>query len=173
MLPSPKDIEHCLGEAAAQGKPFDGEIVRTVLILDAVTEEYEAFALVSRGGGRCVAAGGFEVTLVSLETPVGRALQQCQTGETLPLGRVLVVDDSLTGSAEAKHRAEAEAKAKTTQGRKARQDETRRLAAEREEIKLREQEAFERRAAAHFECADAASEQVKRKGKPTQLKWPI
>ena len=173
MLPSPKDIEHCLGEAAAQGKPFDGEIVRTVLILDAVTEEYEAFALVSRGGGRCVSAGGFEVTLMSVETPVGRAIQHCQIGEALPLGRVLAVDDSLTRSAEAKCRAEVEAKAKTVQGREARQDEKRRLAAEREEVKLRDQEAFERRAAAHFEGADAASEQVKRKGKPTQLKWPL
>ena len=173
MLPSPKDIEHCLEEAAAQGKPFDGEIVRTVLILDAVTEEYEAFALVSRGGGRCVAAGGFEVTLVSVETPVGRALQQCQIGETLALGRVLAVDDSLTRSAEAKRHAEAEASAKTIQGQEARQDEKRRRTAEREEVKLREQEAFERRAAAHFDSADAASEQVKRKGKPAQLEWPL
>lgn len=50
MLPNPKDIEHCLQEAAWQGTPLDGEVLRTVLILNTITEEYEAFALVSRGG---------------------------------------------------------------------------------------------------------------------------
>ncbi len=173
MLPSPKEIEHCLQEDARQEKPFDGDILRTVLILAAVTEEYEAFALVSRGGGRCVAVGSFEVTLVSVETPVGRAMQQCQAGEMLPLGRALVVDDSLTRSAEVRRHAEAEATAQTIQGREARQDEKRRLAAEREELKLREQEAFERRAAAYFDSADAASEQVKCRSKNAQLEWPL
>jgi|GEM_PF-1286528 len=173
MLPSPKDIEYCLQESADQEKPFDGEILRTVLVLETVTEEYEVYALVSRGGGRCVSAGGFEVTLVSVESLAGRGLQHCQVGDTLPLGKVLAVDDSLTERAEAKCHAQAEAHTHMAQGREARQDEKRRLAAEREEAKLREQEAFERRAAAHFECADVTSEQVKRKGKNTQLEWPL
>lgn len=173
ILPSPKDIEQCLQEAADRGKPFDGEILRTVLILETVTEEYEVYALVSRAGGRCVAAGGFEVMLVSVESLAGRGLQHCQAGDTLPLGRVLAVDDSLTESAEAKRHAEAEATAQTIQGREARQDEKRRLAAEREELKLREQEAFERRAAAYFDSADAASEQVKCRSKNAQLEWPL
>ena len=167
MLPSPKDIEHGL-----QGKPFSGEILRTVLVLETVTEEYEAFAVVSRGGGRCVSAGGYEVTLVSVESSAGRAMQRCQAGDTLLLGRVLAVDDSLTKSAEAKRRAETEAIVQTSRGREVRQDEKRRLAAEREEAKQQAQAAFERRAAAHFEDRkDSGGPKPPRKD--TQLKWPF
>ena len=168
MLPSPNDIEQCLLHSIPpQG--CDGEILRTMLLAGPTCEQ-EAFAVVSRRGGRCVTAGGFDVLLVSLETPMGAALHVSRPGDDLPLGRVLAVDDSLTESAAAQRQAEADCQAESVRRREAKAAEARQLAATQAAARRQEQEAFERRAATHFECLNNKSGS-KSLGKVTQLEW--
>ncbi len=170
MLPSPNDIEQCLLHSIPpQG--FDGEILRTVLLVGPADEQ-EAFAVVNRQGGRCVAVGGYDVLLVSLETPMGAALASCRPGDPLPLGRVLAVDDSLTASAAAKQQTEADRQTHSARRRDANAAEALRRAAAREAAKQQAQEAFERRAAAHFESLkDSGGSKPPRQA--AQLEWPL
>lgn len=162
-------------------EPLRGEVRRTVLIADAETSEQEAFALVSHGGGQCVSFLGEEVQMVSIETSAGQAMLRCSAGDILLLGRVLAVDDSPTESAEIKRLMQTASAAHAVQCRQTRLDKKERLAAEREEARCLEQEAFERRAEAHFQRADAipdAAPKQTEKEKQTsaaaqQLRWPL
>ena len=168
MLPSPNDIEQCLLHSIPpQG--LDGEILRTVLLASPAGEQ-EAFAVVSRRGGRCVTAHGFDVLLVSLETPMGAALHISRPGDDLPLGRVLSVDNSPTESAAAQRQAEADRQAESVRRREANAAEARLLATAQAAARRQEQEAFERRAAMHFERLNNKSGS-KLPCKGTQLEW--
>lgn len=162
-------------------EPLRGEVRRTVLIADAETGEPEAFALVSHGGGHCISTSGGEVQLVSVETSGGQTLLVCSAGDTLRLGRVLAADDSPTRRAEAKRLAQTVSAAQAAQCRQTRLAEKERLAAEQEDVKRLAQEAFERRAEAHFQRVDALPHVVpkptakeKQKSKEAQqLRWPL
>ena len=168
MLPSPNDIEQCLLHSLSP-QVIDGEILRTVLLAGPAGEQ-EAFAVVSRRGGRCVAARGFDVLLVSLETPMGAALHISRPGDNLPLGRVLAVDDSPTESAAAQRQAEADRQSESVRRREASAAESRLLAAAQAAARRQEQEAFERRAATHFERLSNKNGSES-PGQGTQLEW--
>ena len=166
------ELTRLIAQAARRAEELDGEVFRTVLAADPATGEQEAFALVGHGGGRCVAAGGMSVSLVSLDSPAGRALRCCRPGDLLPLGRVLAADDSLTARAEARRQSEAEAAEQAARCRDRKAAEKQHEAAAREAAALREQEAFERRAAAHFQRPQASADGHAPPG-GKQLQWPF
>ena len=170
------ELTRLIVQAARLGEGLDCEVFRTVLVADALTAEQEVFALVNHGGGRCVSAGGANVSLVSAETPAGRVLRGCRPGDLLPLGQVLAADDSLTARAEARRQAEAASAEHVARCRNAKAEERQRQAAEKQQqaatrdaAKQQEQEAFERRAAAHFARAGDAAGRIKPKPHEEQL----
>lgn len=214
MLPSPKEVEQCLQDAAERHQTeihrlhaeranagdendaaqelsrlitdalrrletLGGEVRRTVLIAGAEAGEREAFALVSHGGGQCVSAPDGEVQLVSIGTSAGQVLLGCAAGEVLRLGRVLAIDDSLTERADAKRLAQTVSAAQAAERRQMRLGVKERLAAEQEDAKRLAQEAFERRAEAHFQRADAmppavpkrTAKEKQKSEEAQQLKW--
>lgn len=176
-----QELSRLIIEELRRLEPLRGEVRRTVLIVDAETGEQEAFALVSHGGGQCLSTPSDEVQLVSIETSAGQVLLGCAAGDVLRLGRVFAVDDSLTERAEAKRLAQTVSAAQAAERRQSRLGEKERLAAEREKARCLEQNAFERRAEAHFQRADAIPDKApkqtaKEKQKSAaaqQLRWPL
>ena len=71
---------------------LDSQVMQTLIVRDADTEELEAFALVDQGGGRTVLVGEWQVQLISTDTVAGSQMLYCNVGTVLSFGLVVSMD---------------------------------------------------------------------------------
>src|SRR5699024_9477846 len=85
----PADVRRALGDDAA-GPTQKTEITACCVLFDLGSEEYEAYAVAERGGGREVTVRGFPVFLLPPNAPLSAPLRDCLPGDLL---------DGMAGSA--------------------------------------------------------------------------